>query len=458
MKDNSKRKNNFTQNRAFGSFIILIGISILISSLIVNPWIGKFWKTDIIYFYYPMFEYFIWSLILGIIIIVIGFIIFKKGKKFIYNITILLITISLFLLFDRFLLVKFGKPIVIVHPETHYKYRPNTIRKWGNGHPYPDKIIKINKYGFHDDNFPIEKPPGEFRGITLGNSITMGFGLTHLETYSNQLEDFLKKFDTKYNSYQLINAGVQGYSVYQEYQILKESMKFEPDFVTIGFCMNDINSPVILSRLLGGKRIEEYEIMKTTNPLLSYLLNETGFGRLFIMMRRDIKLEESQKLRKDFDKKYKAWLIDLDDCNDVEKAWEYVLSDLENFYNFIEKNNLYCILLIFPDVYQFFNERFQKPQRLLKEHAEKYNIDVIDFANVFENLIRDNVNKISINENRELSIEEIKKIYDENLKKYFFDGQHPTSKGNRVIAAKLLEYLDKKEKIELIVTGGTNSE
>jgi len=449
MKDSSNKGNNSSQQKAGGFFIISIGIIILLSSILINPWIGKFWRPDIIDFYDAMLEYFMWSLSLGILIVIGGLLVLKKRKKIIDNMTILLVTISIFFLSDRFLLVKFGIPIVVVDSKTLYRYRPNTVRQWGSGHPNPEKIVRINKYGFHDDDFPLKKSTNELRGVAVGNSITMGFSVTSSETYSNQLENLLKKYDEKYNSYQIINTGVQGYSIHQEYQMLKESMKFEPDFATIGFCMNDILAPSIMNRLLGRRAVEEYGIMKTTNPIISYLLNETGFGRLFIMLRKEFKLEESKRIRKQFGKKYTAWLKNSEKDKEIEKAWEYVLSDLGKIYDFADENSLQCVLLIFPDIFQLFNEQSRRSQKVLKTHAKKYNIDVIDFSEVFASVVKKDVIDIVSCDKRKINPDEIQMLFLECSKKYFIDGHHPTPEGNRIIALTLLEYLDHKGLIKL---------
>lgn len=50
-----------------------------------------------------------------------------------------------------------------------------------------------SKYGHHDENFPLKKNNNEFRGIIIGDSITMGHGVTNGEAFPNQLEHILKK-------------------------------------------------------------------------------------------------------------------------------------------------------------------------------------------------------------------------------------------------------------------------
>src|ERR1044072_3194763 len=112
------------------------------------------------------------------------------------------------------------------------------MRSWGK--EFVNKLIRINSYGHHDDEFPIQKDKDEFRGIVLGDSIAMGHGVTYEETFANQLEVLLKASGSKYHSYQIINAGVQGYSTFQEYHVLERSLVFRPDFIAVEFCMNDV--------------------------------------------------------------------------------------------------------------------------------------------------------------------------------------------------------------------------
>jgi hypothetical protein len=53
------------------------------------------------------------------------------------------------------------------------------------------------------------KSDHEFRGLMLGDSITMGHGVTRNEAFANQLEEMMKaRHPTA--SFQIINAGVQG--------------------------------------------------------------------------------------------------------------------------------------------------------------------------------------------------------------------------------------------------------
>ena len=174
------------------------------------------------------------------------------------------------------------------------------MRTWGDDPRVRGKVIRINPYGFHDDSFPRQKPKGEFRGLFLGDSITMGHRVRASETFANQLEGLLEEHDTRHRSHQMINAGVQGYSTYQELRILEESMVFAPDFIFIGFCMNDVTMPFEMDRDLGGTGVfgnHTGQVTQLSNPLLGYLLNETGYGRLthYLLGATELALGEDQR-------------------------------------------------------------------------------------------------------------------------------------------------------------------
>ncbi len=145
---------------------------------------------------------------------------------------------------------------------------------------YDNKLIMTNLYGHHDDDFAVKKTDREFRALILGDSITMGHGVTREQTFSNQLEILLQKSGKNQRRYQVINTGVQGYSTFQEFHELKRSLIFQPDFVAVGFCMNDVQEPFMINRNFGGVGIDYHGVTQVFNYYLSYLLNETGYGRL----------------------------------------------------------------------------------------------------------------------------------------------------------------------------------
>ena len=201
-----------------GLIIKGIGAFVVLSGLLVNPWLGRFYRRNIIEYQDVMLTYFIWSVSIGLIIIGLGIMFRRMKSPTAVNIIILSLTCLLIVLSDRILLAWYGLPLWVADIEKHYAHRPNTIRLWGPS--FDNKLIRINQHGHHDDDFPIDKADDEFRGLMIGDSITMGHGMIYEDTFPNQLEDILREKNGDHITYQMINAGVQGYSTFQEYHSL----------------------------------------------------------------------------------------------------------------------------------------------------------------------------------------------------------------------------------------------
>jgi lysophospholipase L1-like esterase len=90
---------------------------------------------------------------------------------------------------------------------------------------------------FLKDRYSVKKPAGITRIAALGCSCTQGCADTK-QSYPEHMEDIL---NTQFpNRYQVMNAGVGGYSSFQGLQNLKHSVaRYKPDIVTIYFGWND---------------------------------------------------------------------------------------------------------------------------------------------------------------------------------------------------------------------------
>jgi hypothetical protein len=100
---------------------------------------------------------------------------------------------------------------------------------------------EVSSQGLRDDEVPVPKPEGTLRILILGDSVAYGEGVSRNKTFSNRLEGLLRK---QFSSAEVINAGVSGYTAYNELQYyLNKGREFEPDIVIVAFCMNDIVNP-----------------------------------------------------------------------------------------------------------------------------------------------------------------------------------------------------------------------
>jgi hypothetical protein len=101
--------------------------------------------------------------------------------------------------------------------------------------------VRTNALGFRDDReYSLEKAPGAFRIIILGDSVTFGHGSVYEHTYPRLLEDRLNAWKPRVN-WQVWNLGVPGYNTSQELAYLREvGQAYRPDLVIVGFYGNDV--------------------------------------------------------------------------------------------------------------------------------------------------------------------------------------------------------------------------
>jgi len=423
-------------SQRFSFLLIALGSVVVLSTLVINPWTGKFYRSNVINYQDVMSTYFIWAVLIGLLMVANGLILRCTTSDAIINLSLMFATCALIILSDRLLLAYHGLPLWMADLDNHYKHRPNAIRSWGSD--YNNKLIRINSYGHHDDDFPLKKGVREFRGVMLGDSITMGHGVTREETFANQLEALLNSKSRM--SAQIINTGVQGYATFQEYNAFLDSLVFEPDFVAIGFCMNDLVEPFAVDQRFGGVGVDYHGITQASSVLTSYLLNETGYGRLVQYVRNRHKSIELAKREEIFSLK-EATQASFDDSKFSEN-WRITLADLDKLYAAAKERNIRIVLLIFPFTFQLTNAKFQEPQRILSEHAKSRDVDVIDFTKVFEKLLFDD-DVVQLLTQKGFSDKEIRGLYWNKIQRYFLDSDHYTVEGHKVVASILYDYVSR---------------
>ena len=116
-------------------------------------------------------------------------------------------------------------------PEQLYGLKPGARLELAAG----SRVVTyaINSLGFRDAEFTEQKPPGVFRILALGDSMTFGPGVQVEETYPKVLERLLN--DGEEGHYQVINGGASGYSAYEELVTWRNRGEaLDPDLVIVG--------------------------------------------------------------------------------------------------------------------------------------------------------------------------------------------------------------------------------
>jgi lysophospholipase L1-like esterase len=96
-------------------------------------------------------------------------------------------------------------------------------------------LVETNARGFRDREHVINRPSGRFRIVFIGDSFVFGSGgVANAERFSDRLERLLSDVES-------INLGVPGYSLDQEYLLLRnEGFAYRPNLVVLCLFVNDL--------------------------------------------------------------------------------------------------------------------------------------------------------------------------------------------------------------------------
>jgi lysophospholipase L1-like esterase len=125
--------------------------------------------------------------------------------------------------------------------------------------------VRINSKGLRNPEVEYAKPPGVYRILALGDSWTFGFRLAEPDCYPRQLERALAeraRLRGDPRRFEVINAGVIGYSTDQEAAYLRvEGYRYEPDLVVVAYYpVNDTHNKLY--------KYERYARLREIHPLL----------------------------------------------------------------------------------------------------------------------------------------------------------------------------------------------
>src|ERR1700719_3843946 len=129
--------------------------------------------------------------------------------------------------------VKLKRPVA--NPDLSFAHAPNRSA-FLMGVP-----VSINSEGLRDREFSLDKPPGVYRIMMLGDSTTFGWGVKQEDTAAKLLERKLNAdLPAGYNRVEVMNTGVGNYDTVQEVTYYETiGWKFHPDLVVLVFFIND---------------------------------------------------------------------------------------------------------------------------------------------------------------------------------------------------------------------------
>jgi HEAT repeat protein len=110
-----------------------------------------------------------------------------------------------------------------------------TVGSGAQGFPTDEEF---NRDGVRDRWHSVEKPEGVTRLLFLGDSVTLGQGISPAEAFPAQLQ---ARLDEEGHPVEVFNVALWGWSIRQE-RIAWEKIarKYRPDHVVVAICLNDI--------------------------------------------------------------------------------------------------------------------------------------------------------------------------------------------------------------------------
>lgn len=140
-----------------------------------------------------------------------------------------------------------------------------------------DDFIRINSAGFRDREYSIDKPKDTFRIFCLGDSSTFGIANDLSNLYHEKLEERLNRSSSTGLRYEVINAGVTGYSSAQCLNMYRyKGRRYRPDLVTLYIGVNDPSTRLHLS----DRQIMRDDIPVFARKISYMLLTRFHFYRL----------------------------------------------------------------------------------------------------------------------------------------------------------------------------------
>lgn len=253
--------------------------------------------------------------------------------------------------------------------------------------------IKTNSFGLRCNEFPKEKPAGEYRILFLGDSVTFGFKLNQNETLPSNLERVLSSSIHNLNI-RVINAGVDGYATFQEAYFLKRrGVEFAPDIVLVGFVLNDVFEPHLTAKAKGGTGnyaglagSKTFLRSITRTACRSAFFNHIFFKYLEIKNNaRKQKHEVGGKIYKSRDEIYNTEGLFKDELSpEIEQAWQDLEKDLLKLKQFADEIKIPVRIIIFPYAAQVVEKIWShKPQERLIEFCKTHQIEYLDLAPYF---------------------------------------------------------------------------
>jgi lysophospholipase L1-like esterase len=333
--------------------------------------------------------------------------------------TIPVFTLILILEFSLFPFAKSLKytTIFVRDSELGWKLRSNSEDLWGG------VIVKINSKGLRGPELDYAKRNSVKRILHLGDSVTFGYKLKSYELTFPYLIEGIIEDELEYEI-ETINAGVAGYSPWQEYIYFStEGIKYEPDLVVLPFVMNDVTEKFGLIRF-GGKG-EGEQLRMTASRIIDKFFRRSNI--IYFAKKITARIRFGSNIQQGAQQEETLNIYALahhPDRQDVKEAWKITLQNLGKIFDFAKDRDIPVILVVFPVTFQFDDvKNLSTPQKILSKYAFDNKVQTVDLLQIL-----------------------YEKMEKEGTKPedYFLDRGHLSTAGSEVTARILADFIQQE--------------
>ncbi len=304
-----------------------------------------------------------------------------------------------------------GPPRARDLPDRYSKFAPDDELIWvlkpdWDGFERNDVRVHHNSLGLRGPD-PAADAGDQQRIVFLGDSVTFGHFLPFSVTLPHLLQQNLSSSNEL--KVEVINAGVPGYSTFQEAGLLRRHGKtLKPDLILLGFCMNDITERYRALAAYGGADFFMVDVDTTVG--MSVL--RRGWRRSAIrsalvkMLRTSAKSGEASRLQN---------LFTASTTQQVQDDWQVAYKELDQLADEARLIGAPLAVVIYPIRPQMqVKSGLNAPQAALIRYLAPRGIPFIDLLEPLRNAQSDDI---------------------------FLDVTHLSELGSRVAAAEIAKFI-----------------
>ena len=251
-------------------------------------------------------------------------------------------------------------------PDLPYLLRPGAeVRQFFHTDPRgyfgPDAILtyRINSLGFRGPEARLEKPPGTFRILGLGDSFTFGTGVREEDTFLAVLRERL----ARRGAFEVWNLGIMGYGTREEVALLRlVGSDYAPDLVVITLFLNDAGGSPLRDTF--NTDLQEWQL--------------PAWRRTFRTADRLVTFVERRRAERALVESYRS------SFSDESPGWTGVRNSLVYARELARTRGFDLALMIFPVLYQLSDGYpFEAAHGAVADLAAELEIPALDLLPVF---------------------------------------------------------------------------